>query len=139
MLCSIPPLQFHRSNTSSTVRKPDHSNGSQHILLLRTYSVFVNVFRAVVDLVLVMSVNPGFGGQKFIETQIDKIKQIKAMCNAKGVNPWLEVDGGIGPDNAHLVTQAGANAIVAGSAVFKADDYKSVIDKVRSSREAAVV
>lgn len=88
----------------------------------------------VVDLVLVMSVNPGFGGQKFIETQIDKIKQIKAMCNAKGVNPWLEVDGGIGPDNAHLVTNAGANAIVAGSAVFKASDYKSVIDTVRESR-----
>ena len=48
-----------------------------------------------VDLILVMSVNPGFGGQSFIESQVDKIKKIKAMCDAKGVNPWIEVDGGV--------------------------------------------
>eukprot|EP00983_Pelagomonas_calceolata_P000142 4278-Pelagomonas_calceolata.AAC.11 len=142
----------------------------------------------VADLILVMSVNPGFGGQKFIESQVQKIREIKALCNAKvgtlngcswvayplcqrqynvaepsafqtqavmhtlvsaffsgevlspyrqavliillhafclqGVNPWIEVDGGVGPDNAYKVIEAGANAIVAGSAVFKAPNYK---------------
>ena len=61
----------------------------------------------VADLVLVMSVNPGFGGQKFIESQVQKIKEIRDMCNRKGVNPWIEVDGGIGPDNAYKVTSKG--------------------------------
>ena len=51
-----------------------------------------------------MSVNPGFGGQKFIPSQIEKIQTIKAMCNEAGVNPWIEVDGGVGPANAYQVT-----------------------------------
>ena len=62
-----------------------------------------------VDLILVMSVNPGFGGQSFIENQ-EKIAKIKAMCDAKGVNPWIEVDGGVSPANAYKVISAGANA-----------------------------
>ena len=56
-----------------------------------------------VDLILVMSVNPGFGGQSFIESQVKKIEEIKAMCNKHGVNPWIEVDGGVGPANAYKV------------------------------------
>eukprot|EP00200_Dunaliella_tertiolecta_P002603 CAMPEP_0202350556 /NCGR_PEP_ID=MMETSP1126-20121109/7580_1 /ASSEMBLY_ACC=CAM_ASM_000457 /TAXON_ID=3047 /ORGANISM="Dunaliella tertiolecta, Strain CCMP1320" /LENGTH=260 /DNA_ID=CAMNT_0048942549 /DNA_START=155 /DNA_END=937 /DNA_ORIENTATION=+ len=91
----------------------------------------------VADLILVMSVNPGFGGQKFIESQVQKIREIKALCNAKGVNPWIEVDGGVGPDNAYKVIEAGANAIVAGSAVFKAPNYKDAIDGIRSSKAPA--
>ncbi len=78
----------------------------------------------VVDLVLIMSVNPGFGGQKFIETQVAKIRALKQMCLEKGVNPWIEIDGGVGPDNAWKVIEAGCNAIVAGSAVFKTPSYK---------------
>lgn len=88
-----------------------------------------------VDLILVMSVNPGFGGQSFIESQVDKIKELKAMCKAKGVDPWIEIDGGVGPANAHKVVDAGCNAIVAGSAVFNAPDYK---DAVKAIREAKV-
>ena len=68
---------------------------------------------------MVMSVNPGFGGQSFIESQVAKIAKIKQMCDEAGVNPWIEVDGGVGPANAYLVKEAGANALVAGSAVFK--------------------
>lgn len=78
----------------------------------------------VVDLVLIMSVNPGFGGQKFIESQVGKIRTLKQMCLERGVNPWIEVDGGVTPDNAWKVIEAGANAIVAGSAVFKAPSYR---------------
>ncbi|KAK9075482.1 hypothetical protein SSX86_003806 [Deinandra increscens subsp. villosa] len=77
----------------------------------------------VVDLVLIMSVNPGFGGQSFIESQVTKISELKRLCMEKGVNPWIEVDGGVGPNNAYKVIEAGANALVAGSAVFGAKDY----------------
>jgi len=87
-----------------------------------------------VDLILVMSVNPGFGGQSFIESQVDKIKKIKAMCDAKGVNPWIEVDGGVTPANAYKVIEAGANALVAGSAVFNSPDYAEAIAGIKASK-----
>jgi len=87
-----------------------------------------------VDLVLIMSVNPGFGGQSFIESQVDKIKELKAMCKAKGVDPWIEIDGGVGPANAYKVVEAGCNAIVAGSAVFNAPDYAAAIEGIRAAK-----
>lgn len=87
-----------------------------------------------VDLILVMSVNPGFGGQKFIESQVEKIAQIKAMCDEAGVNPWIEIDGGVGPANAYKVIEAGANAIVAGSAVFGAPSYADAIQGIKTSK-----
>ncbi|XP_047311501.1 ribulose-phosphate 3-epimerase, chloroplastic-like isoform X3 [Impatiens glandulifera] len=77
----------------------------------------------VVDLVLIMSVNPGFGGQSFIESQVKKIAELRRLCVEKGIDPWIEVDGGVGPNNAYKVIEAGANALVAGSAVFGAKDY----------------
>ena len=93
----------------------------------------------VADLVLVMSVNPGFGGQKFIETQVEKIRAIRAMCDARGLNPWIEVDGGVTPANAYKVIEAGANAIVAGSAVFGAKSYKEAIAGIKTSKRPAAV
>ncbi len=87
-----------------------------------------------VDLILVMSVNPGFGGQSFIESQVEKIAKIKAMCDAKGVNPWIEVDGGVSPKNAYKVIEAGANALVAGSAVFNSPDYAEAIAGIKASK-----
>lgn len=87
-----------------------------------------------VDLILVMSVNPGFGGQSFIESQVKKIAEIKAMCDEAGVNPWIEVDGGVGPANAYKVIEAGANAIVAGSAVFNAPSYEDAINGIKTSK-----
>ncbi|KAF2600186.1 hypothetical protein F2Q68_00012468 [Brassica cretica] len=81
----------------------------------------------VVDLVLIMSVNPGFGGQSFIESQVKKISDLRRMCVEKGVNPWIEVDGGVTPKNAYKVIEAGANALVAGSAVFGAKDYAEAV------------
>jgi len=91
-----------------------------------------------VDLVLIMSVNPGFGGQSFIESQVDKIKELKAMCKAKGVDPWIEIDGGVGPANAYKVVEAGCNAIVAGSAVFNAPDYAAAIEGIRAAKAPAM-
>jgi len=91
-----------------------------------------------VDLVLIMSVNPGFGGQKFIHSQVEKIQKLRALCDAKGVNPWIEIDGGVGPANAHLVLDAGANAIVAGSAVFGAESYADAIKGIKAAKSAKV-
>jgi len=93
----------------------------------------------VVDLVLIMSVNPGFGGQKFIESQVGKIRALKQMCNERGVNPWIEVDGGVTPDNAYKVIEAGANALVAGSAVFGAKSYRDAIAGIKASKRPVAV
>ena len=70
------------------------------------------------DLVLIMSVNPGFGGQKFIPYTLEKVKQVRAMCDAKGLNTDIQVDGGVSAANVREVLEAGANVFVAGSAVF---------------------
>lgn len=88
----------------------------------------------VADLVLLMSVNPGFGGQKFIESQVDKVRRLKAMCNERGVNPWIEIDGGVTPANAYKLIDAGANALVAGSAVYGAPSYADAIKGIKTSK-----
>lgn len=93
----------------------------------------------VVDLVLIMSVNPGFGGQGFIESVVPKIKAVRKMADDRGLNPWIEVDGGIKGGNAYKVVQAGANAIVAGSAVFGASSYSDAISDIRAAKEPATV
>ncbi|MGL4880608.1 MAG: ribulose-phosphate 3-epimerase, partial [Waterburya sp.] len=66
------------------------------------------------DLVLIMSVNPGFGGQSFIPEMVEKVARLRKMCDEKGLDPWIEVDGGLKPSNTWQVLEAGANAIVAG-------------------------
>mmetsp|Transcript_43320 Transcript_43320/g.70298 ORF Transcript_43320/g.70298 Transcript_43320/m.70298 type:complete len:305 (+) Transcript_43320:58-972(+) len=89
----------------------------------------------VVDLVLIMSVNPGFGGQSYIESATGKIRELRRMCDEAGVDPWIEVDGGVKVDNSWKVIQAGANAIVAGSAVFGAKDYAAAIKGIREGKQ----
>jgi ribulose-phosphate 3-epimerase len=86
------------------------------------------------DLVLIMSVNPGFGGQSFIPGIIPKIVKLRQMCDERGLDPWIEVDGGLKANNSWQVIEAGANAIVAGSAVFNAPDYAEAIKGVRNSK-----
>ncbi len=86
------------------------------------------------DLVLIMSVNPGFGGQSFIATMVPKILALREMCDERGFDPWIEVDGGLKVNNTWQVLEAGANAIVAGSAVFNAPDYATAIEGIRNSK-----
>lgn len=81
-----------------------------------------------VDMVLIMSVHPGFGGQKFIPESLDKIRELKTMLDAKGLDVGIQVDGGIYTTNVAEVIEAGANIIVAGSAVFKGDTAQNTID-----------
>ena len=83
------------------------------------------------DMVLVMTVNPGFGGQSFIPGSIGKLRALRRMCAEHGVSPLVEVDGGIGADNVGEVVAAGANVIVAGSKVFKAADHAAAIEELR--------
>ena len=80
-----------------------------------------------IDLVLIMSVNPGFGGQSFIESCIPKIEELRQMIDARGLKIELEVDGGVKLDNIGRIATAGADVFVAGSAVFGADDYATTI------------
>lgn len=75
----------------------------------------------MVDMVLVMSVNPGFGGQKFIESSLEKVRSIKKIIDEKGLDTYIEIDGGINKDNLRDALDAGADVIVAGSAIFKGD------------------
>jgi ribulose-phosphate 3-epimerase len=84
------------------------------------------------DFVLLMSVNPGFGGQSFISSTLQKIRDLRALCNARGVDIRIEVDGGISAKNIAEVAACGADTFVAGSAIFNAPDYKSVINDMRS-------
>lgn len=84
-----------------------------------------------IDLILIMSVNPGFGGQTFIESALRKIEQARKWIDASGKDIRLEVDGGIKIDNIRRVADAGADTFVAGSAIFGKPDYKNVIDQMR--------
>jgi len=92
----------------------------------------------LVDLILVMSVNPGYGGQKFIPAALDKIRNLSTMAGGRPID--IEVDGGITPETAPLVVRAGANVLVAGSAVFKggkADSYRANIAAIRNAAATA--
>jgi ribulose-phosphate 3-epimerase len=85
----------------------------------------------LVDLILIMSVNPGFGGQAFIPGALDKIRNVRAMAGGRPID--IEVDGGVTADNAAKIVQAGANVLVAGSAVFKGGNYKANIAAIRQA------
>ena len=85
------------------------------------------------DMVLIMSVNPGFGGQSFIESSISKIERLRKMIDEKGCNTLIEVDGGVGPHNSGKLYQAGANVLVAGNAVFKAENPTEAIKIIKNS------
>jgi ribulose-phosphate 3-epimerase len=94
---------------------------------------FVEEVLHLCDIVLVMTVNPGFGGQRFLPEVLPKIRGLRRLCASKGLDPWIEVDGGQNGDNAGLAVEAGADAIVAGSAIFGAADYADAISRIRSS------
>ena len=86
-----------------------------------------------IDLVLIMSVNPGFGGQSFIDSALRKIEDVRRRIDASGKDIRLEVDGGIKVDNIRRVADAGADTFVAGSAIFGKPDYRAVIDQMRTA------
>ena len=98
-----------------------------------THPVLLEYILEYVDLVLVMSVNPGFGGQKFIENSVKKIEWLYDYREKHGLNFLIEVDGGVSEENVSVLSKAGVDVFVAGSAIFSKDNYKTVIDKMRES------
>ena len=84
------------------------------------------------DLVLVMSVNPGFGGQKFIENTYQKVQQLKELANAHNPELFIEIDGGVDLRNAKQLKEAGANVLVAGSSIFKSENPKEYVSKLKA-------
>lgn len=90
------------------------------------------------DIILVMTVNPGFGGQAFLPEVLPKIRRLRSMCATRGLHPVIEVDGGENVVTAELTAAAGATAFVAGSAIFKTKDYAAAIASIRASAVAAV-
>jgi ribulose-phosphate 3-epimerase len=85
------------------------------------------------DVVLVMTVNPGFSGQKFLPEMLPKIRSLRQLCEARGLDPFIEVDGGENRETAGQAIEAGANAIVAGSAIFRSDNYAAAIAAIRNA------
>ena len=90
------------------------------------------------DMVLVMSVNPGFGGQRFIEGTYAKLDRLQALCQAVGAHPLIEVDGGISAANIEDVARHGANVFVAGSAVFGSSDPAAEVQRLRSLAQSGI-
>ena len=88
------------------------------------------------DMVLLMSVNPGFGGQSFIPSTLDKLREVRRRIDASGRSVRLEVDGGVKPDNIAEIAKAGADTFVAGSAIFNAPDYAEVIGRMKAAVDA---
>ena len=93
----------------------------------------LNYLMDKVDMILLMSVNPGFGGQSFIPSTLDKLSEARTLIDESGLDIRLEVDGGVGPANIAAAAEAGADTFVAGSAIFGKPDYKAVIDSMREA------
>ena len=128
-------ISFHPEATKHVARTIDliKSLGCKVGIALNpatSVSVLDNIIQDI-DLVLLMSVNPGFGGQKFIPSTLKKIQDVKAMIDHQDKDMYLEVDGGINLDTIASVSQAGANVFVAGSAIFGSSDYEETIQSFR--------
>jgi len=125
----IITFHYEATNCHEEIIDKIHSMGKLAGISIKpgTPTFVLEPFMRKLDLVLVMTVEPGFGGQKLIPETIDKVSEVKAMCEQLSVNPEIEVDGGITPENVHVLTDAGANVIVAGSSVFKAQDTVAAV------------
>jgi ribulose-phosphate 3-epimerase len=131
-----PAATIHLHRTLSYIRDLGKVAGT--VLNPATPLVMIEHVLELCGVVLIMSVNPGFGGQKFIPAVLPKIRALRAICDARGLDTIIEVDGGLSGANAWQVIEAGATAIVAGSAVFGAPDYAAAISAIRhSSRPGA--
>ncbi len=96
----------------------------------------VNVLEDIVeyvDMILLMSVNPGFGGQKFITNMFEKVRKLKALCDSKGVNPYIEIDGGIDNSNISQLIECGVNVFVVGSFIFRSYDPANTIKAIKAN------
>lgn len=126
-----PGATIHLHRTLSQIRDLGKKAGA--VLNPATPPAQIEEVLDLCDIVLVMTVNPGFGGQKFLPSMLPKVRALRHLCDERGLNPIIEVDGGLSGGNAWQVIEAGAGAIVAGSAVFGANDYAAAISAIRRS------
>jgi ribulose-phosphate 3-epimerase len=128
---SEPSSTVHLHGVLSRIRDLGAKAGA--VLSPASPVAFVEQVLHLCDIVLVMTVNPGFAGQSFIPEVLPKIRELRQLCDSRGLEPWIEVDGGIDGATAIPAIEAGASALVAGSAVFGSDDYADAIARLRSS------
>jgi ribulose-phosphate 3-epimerase len=129
-------LTFHLETAKHAHRMVDeiHKRGCRAAVAINPGTA-VSSLDAIIDyldMVLVMSVNPGFSGQRFIEHTYTQLNKLTALCRSHSVRPMIEIDGGISPKNAAQVVAAGANVLVGGSAVFDAPDHAQAVEAMRS-------
>ena len=132
-----PSSTIHLHRVLSQIRELDKKVGV--VLDPASPVAFVEQVLHLCDIILVMTVNPGFGGQKFLPEMLPKIRELRRLCESKRLDPWIEVDGGEDAKNAALAVAAGADAIVAGTAIFGSDDYAAAIGRIRNSTLRAKV
>lgn len=130
LIQSEPTSTIHLHRVLSRIRELGKKAGV--VLNPASPIAFVEHVLHLCDVVLVMSVNPGFGGQAFLPEVLPKIRKLRQLCASRGLDPWIEVDGGQNGDNAWQAVDAGADALVAGSAVFGSDDYAGAIARLRA-------
>jgi ribulose-phosphate 3-epimerase len=126
-----PTATIHLHRTLSHIR--DLGKVAGVVLNPATSLVMIEHVLHLCGVVLVMTVNPGFGGQKFLPEMLPKIRALRRLCDERHLDPVIEVDGGLSGKNAWQTFEAGANAIVAGTAVFHAPDYRAAITAIRHS------
>ena len=126
---SEPSSTIHLHRVLSRIRELGRKAGA--VLDPATPIASVEHVLHLCDVALVMTVNPGFGGQAFLPEMLPKIRELRRLCDSRGLDPAIAVDGGVTRENARQVVEAGANAIVAGSAVFGSPDYAAAIAELR--------
>ncbi|AZQ12355.1 MULTISPECIES: ribulose-phosphate 3-epimerase [Shewanella] len=125
-----PEASEHVDRTLQLIR--DHGCKAGLVFNPATPLHYLDYVMDKLDVILLMSVNPGFGGQSFIPATLDKLKQVRERIDASGFDIRLEVDGGVKEDNIAEIAAAGADMFVAGSAIFGKPDYKAVVDRMRA-------
>ena len=128
---SEPSSTVHLHRVLSRIRSLGKKAGA--VLDPASPIAFVEQVLHLCDVVLVMTDNPGFGGQDFLPETLPKVRELRRLCESKGLEPWIEVDGGQNAENAGRAIEHGADAIVAGSAIFGSSDYAAAIARIRGS------
>ena len=131
LIQSEPSSTVHLHRALSRIRELGKKAGA--VLDPASPVSFVEEVLHLCDVILVMTVNPGAGGQKFLPETLPKIRELRRRCEARGLSPWIEVDGGQNGESAGLAVEAGANAVVAGSAIFGSGDYAAAIARIRKA------
>ncbi|MCI1936265.1 MAG: ribulose-phosphate 3-epimerase [Bifidobacteriaceae bacterium] len=134
-------VTFHMEATHAPVRlaRQLHELGSKACFAVRPAEPVEPIFDILgeFDMILIMTVEPGFGGQKFLDNQLAKTRRLRDEITRQGLSTHIEVDGGVSPTTAHLVAQAGADVLVAGSAVYGAENPNQRINEIRDLAEKA--